>query len=434
MGFFDSLFRRKEESKAEVLPEKKEDAFSIEDAEKYLSDKFEEAFSPFRDDAERIYYEIQSAVKILEGSLDELGKSKFADRVDPELLQNVESHKSSFIHKMELMIKVLNSPMNPDFDSIIGYGNSISTAIFEANQRTLNDYRFVDRLFEKEGDKVINNFKSIDALSKRLRDFTNSRKDALLSIMNIQNMLRSMSEDKISLGQIDEDLKVLEDNKNELKFAHDIELKNLRKFDESEGWLNFTGLSEKRESMEREIYNIRLQINESISKIEGPMRRLKSLVEKGVIKFDDEKMLDNYIDSFFDAMMQEKNTKTIKSILKAIQDNISEDKIGLKEKSISEIKWILENEVFENLLDRYISLEESLKNIEGDLKKMDETERRSEIDSRIKEFERQIELKSQDIEKAKKQIEKIQKSVDDKRIELEKSLTTIAGKKLTLST
>jgi hypothetical protein len=437
LSFLERIFGKKKEVTSEDLSEKKEEmqVFTVEDAESYLSKNFDGRFEPFKEDANRVYQEMQPIVTNMQKSLNGLAESKYDGLVDSELLQNVVAHRRSFIHKMEIMLERLKKPMQLDFDSILEYDRSISSAISEANQKTVIDYRFLKELFEREADSSIGNFKIVSKMSDDLKNLIKSNTDSLLSIRNVQNGLKSVKEEMSVLYRMEENLKTLNIELSDLKSEHENEGENLKKYENGEEWVSFTELLERKKRKEEEISDLRSQIMQNISRTEKPLRKLKNLVDRGIVKVDDEKVLERYADSFFIAMVEEKNPETINSILKIVQKNISEGKIILKdkEKDLAEIEWILENNVFGNLLEKYLLLEDDLKGLEKNIDEQNALNIKNEMESRIGDLEKRMEMTSLEIEKVKKQIDKMKNSINERKTVLEESLTLLANKKIELN-
>jgi chromosome segregation ATPase len=427
MGFLEWIFGRRKE---ETVQEKKDyEELNMDSVGALLSKKFEEKFEPFKKDANKIYQELQSATDNIEKSLNELAEAKFTDQVDPELLQNVTAHRKSFIQKMEFMRKHLKIQMQPDFDSILNYSQSISQTISETNQNTVNDYRFVDRLFEKEGEQVINDFKVIGKLSDDLKNLIKSDKDNLLSIKNMQNDFESVKKEICILHEMEENLEILDEKISNLKSEHEKENEEIKKLESGKDWSDLNELLEKKKRIMDEISKLKSELIQNISKIERPLRKLKNMVDKGSVDIDNEKLLEKYVDSFLGKVIEDKNSEEINSILKTIQKNISEGKIETKD---DEVKNILENDVFGNILKKYSALENDQKELEERIDENIGLKRRNEMEDNIKDLEKQMEISNSEIEKIKKQIDKIKGSVDEKKILLEKSIGEVENKKIRL--
>lgn len=435
MGILEIIFGKKKGEHSENIPEKKEEFLSIEDVDNYLSKKSDEMFEPFKKDANNIYEEIQSAADNLQKTLNELGRSEFIEKVDSELLHNVLSHRTSFIRKMEIMIKQLRKPMQLDFDSILDYSKSISLSVSETNDNTVNDYRFVDRLFEKKGEKTIDDFKVISKLSANLGSLVKNSTGSILSIRNAQSELKLVKEETDALSNMKENLETLDTNMSKLKSEHEKEKDRLNEFENGRDWISFTELLKRKKNIEDYIFNLKSETMKNISRIEKPLRKLKNLVKRGTVKVDEEEVLKKYADSFFITMMEDRNNEKINSVLGIVLKNISEGKIDLKdkEKELEELRWILENDVFENILKKYATLEDDLKELEKNIKERNEPNIKNEIESRIRNLEKQVGIANLEIEKVKKRVEKVEKSVSERKISLEESLALLANKKIKLN-
>lgn len=422
----ERIFRKKEEAKEQV--------FSIEDAESFLSKIFDEKFQSLKEDVDKIYQEMQSVAANMRESLKILADATFSGPVDSELLQNVIAHRKSFIHKMKIMIEQIKRPMQSNFDSILEFNRSISSSISETDSRTVKDYIFLKELFEKEAKSSIEDFKR---LSKLLRDFENlinNNKEVILSIRNFQNGLQSIKEERNILNQAEEHLKNLDARLSNVSSNYENVKEDLEKFKSGEEWTHFNELLNKKKSIEEDISSLKSQILRDISRIERPLKKFKNLVDNKIVKIDNAKVLGKYVNSTLDALIEEKNPEAIKSILEMVQDKISDGKIELKdkEKSLDEIRWVIENNIFENFLDDYISLVSDLEKLDKNISEQKAPSMKTDMENRIKDLERQVETTKMEIDEFKKQIEKLKNSISEKKNALEKSLSLLINRKISI--
>lgn len=427
LSFLERIFGKKEEATEQV--------FSIEDAENFLSTNFDERFQTFKEDASKIYEEMQPLAVNMQKSLKDLVRADFKEQVDSELLQNVIGHRKSFTHKMEVMIEKIKKPMQLELDSILEFNKSISSAISEANMKTVKDYHSLKILFEKEAQKTIKNFKILSKMSNNFESLINSNKENLFSIRNAQSELQSIKEETRNLNQIEGHMKTLNAKLSNLKSKHDNLKEGLEKFKNGKDWLHFNKLLEKKKIMEEKVSSLKSQILQDTSQINKPLRKFKNLVDKGVVKIEDEKILKKYVDSTLDALIEGKNPETIRSILEMVQKNISEGKIKLKdkEKSMVEIKHILDNNLFENFLKKYLLLTGDLEKLGEDITAHKASSIKNKMENQIENIERDIEMASLEIEKVKKQTEKTKNSIKERKITLEKTLTLLAKREISIN-
>ena len=421
------IFGRKEEAR--------EQTFSIEDTEGFLSKSFDERFQVLEKDASKMYKDIQSVVDDMKQSLNDLANAEFKGPVDSELLQNVVGHRRSFIQKMDAMISQVKRPMQSDFDSIMEFISYSSSAVSEADKKTVNDYQFLNELFSKEAGNTIGKFKALRAVSGKLENFVNKNKESLLSIKNAQNELQLIKDWMKKMAETKGHLKTLESRLSSLNSEREGEKGKLEKFLGSEEWLRFNELLEKKKKVEEDVANIKSQMLQGISKIEKPMRKFKNLVDRGILKFENEKALEKYSSSVFDALVEEKNPETLYSLLKVVQKNISEGKVEMKdrEKSMAEIKWLVENNALENPLEKYLLLASELEKMKRSVGEQKMPDVRRDIERRIEDMEMQVERASLEMEKLKKQMERMRDSVNEKKITLESMLTSLANKKISIN-
>jgi len=432
LSFLERVFRKKEETAEQVLSKH---VFSIEAVENFLSTNFDERFQAFREDASKIYEEMQPVAVNMQKSLKDLVRVKFKERVDSQLLQNVIGHRKSFAHKMEVMIEKIKKPMQSNLDSILEFNKAISSAISEADKKTVKDYHFLNILFRKEVKKTFENFKILSEKSNSFESLINSNKENLFSIRKAQSELQSIKEETKNLNQIKGHLKTLNAKLSDLKSKHDNLKEDLEKLKNSKDWLHFNELLEKKKIIEEKVSSLKSQILQDTFQINKPLRKFKNLVDKGAVKIEDKKILEKYLDSIPDALIEEKNPERIRSILKMVQKNISEGKIKLKdkEKTMIEIKHILDSNLFENFLKKYLLLTEGLEKLREDITAHTASNIKNKMENQIEDMERYIETTSLEIEKVKKQTEKRKNSIKERKIILEKTLALLTKREISIN-
>jgi hypothetical protein len=423
----ERVFGKKEEATKQV--------FSIENAENFLSTNFNERFQIFKEDASKIYEEMQPVVINMQKSLKDLVMVDFKEKVDSVLFQNVIAHRKSFVQKMEIMIEKIKKPMQSDLDSILEFSNSISSAISETDINTVKDYQFLNILFEKEAQKTFENFKILSKISNNFENIINSNKENMFSIRNAQSELQSIKEETKNLNQIEGRLKSLNIKFFNLKFKDDNLKEDLEKFKNGKDWLHFNELLEKKKIMEEKLYSLKSQILQDISWINKPLKKFENLVDREIVKIEDEKILKKYVGSTLDMLIEEKNPETIRSILEMVQKNISEGKIMLKdkEKIMVEIKRILDNNLFENFLKEYLLLTEELEKLGEDINAHEASSIKNKMENQIEDVERDIETTKLEMEKVKKQTEKMKNSIKERKITMGKTLTLLAKREISIN-
>lgn len=425
MGIIEKLFGKKQEKKETV------ETLSIEDASSLLSKKFAEEFQSRKESFDMVYGEMQSVASEIRRDLIELEKANFTDKVDFQLLQNTIAHKKSFINKMRIMLVQVNKPAGSDFDSILDFHRATSSAIFEADEKTVNDYYFLKELFEKEAENTIREFKALSKLSKNLDGLIESGKERLIPIRDAQQEISSIKEELINFGQKEGQLSSLQTNLMELKENHDKAEKDLNSIVTGKEWIEFNKMLDEKKNIESEIESLKLEIFQKFSSINRPLKKFNNLVQRDIEKIGNGKLLALYIDSQYDAILADKNCEFINSILKKIQASISDNKIDIrdKEKVLSEIKWMLENNFLADISNRIHFATEKLENLKSAIENQKVLDSKNKVENELKGINEKIKMMGVEVQRVGSQIEKINQSIQDKKDNLEK-LLALADRKI----
>ena len=431
MSFLEKLFGKKEE-RVEEVPIKQ--SFNIEDAENFLSENFDENFQTFKRDANKIYKEMQPIVVNIQKNLKDLGKAEYKEKVDSQLLQNVIGHRKSFIQKMEVMLDKVKKPMETDLDSILDFNKSVVSAISDVNMKTVKDYHFLKVLFGREVQRTLENFKTLNKASDTLEKLVKENKENLFSIKNAQNELKSIKDEKKDLNQIEENLKNLDTKFSDFKSKHDTLTNDLKDINKSKDWDDLNQLSTRKEVTKKKISDLKSHMLQDTSRINKPLRKFKNLVDREVIKIKEENILEKSVDSILNTLIEE-YPKSMRSILVMVQKNISNGKIKVKdeEKTIIEIKHILENNLFENFVKKYMLLKKELEELETKITIHKSLSVKKKLENQLEGVKEQIETVNIEIEKLKKKREKTKESIKDRKIVLERTLSALTNQKITIA-
>lgn len=163
------------------------------------------------------------------------------------------------------------------------------------------------------------------------------------------------------------------------------------------------------------------------------MKKFQHLVKVGKEEINDKKVLNSYLDSPVDALIEK--SSFVNSTLERVKRSISSDAIYLKDKSkiLSEIDWMINHNIFVELAMKHNSMMEEMEGLEDAMSKQSANKLRSEIESRIEHLDRDAQTITEELERNKKQTEKIEISVKERKTSLERSLTVLRGSKTTIT-
>jgi chromosome segregation ATPase len=431
MRFLEKLFGKKEEKE---VAEPTEETFDIETATTFLKKKYDENFQLLNDEVKTTYEEIQVVLENFKQSLSSLEKANFNESLDSVSLQMAISQRKSFINKMKIMISQLNKPLDSTLDSIIEYQCSSLLAVKEADEHAFKEFIMFEQVLN-ESKTVFKNFKSVFNATKKFNDMVSEKKELLNPINDTEDDLNSLKKNieymQNEKKEIDEHNKRLMDLKKKLES----EKENLKKLEESDEWNRFNKLIERKKELDSYISEVRAKISQNFSKIEKPLKKFQHLMKVGKEEVDDNKMLYRYLNSQVDTLIETENFSFINSTLQKVKHSISSDAINLKDKNktLSEIDWMINNNIFEDLVAKHNSMIGEMKKLEKDITEHSVNKLKSEIEIKIEQLNREIQEITTEIERNKRQIEKLEVSVQERKASLEGNLIKLIGNKTAIT-
>jgi len=430
MSFLEKFFSKKEKK----IEKPNEEVLNIEKTSEFLKKKYNENFQILNFEVKKFYEEIQVTLGNFKESLSNLEKANFNESLDSVSLQMANSQRKSFINKMKIMISQLNKPIDSSLDSIIEYQSSSLLSIKEADERAVKEFIMFEQLLN-ESKTVFKIFKSIFKTTENLTNLVSEKKDFLKIIGDAENELECL---KKNIEYIKNEKKEIDDHNKklaELNKKRESEEENMKKLERSDEWKEFNRLIEREEELDSNLAEVRNNISQNFSKIEKPLRKFQYLVKVDKEEIDDKKMLNRYLDSPIDTLIETENFSFIKSTLERVKHSISSDSIDVKDKNkaLSEIDGMIAHDIFEELVKKHNSMKEGMKKLEKDIEQHDVKKLKSEIEDRIEQLNRESQTIITETDRNKKQIEKLEVNVQEEKTNLERILTDLIKSKVTIN-
>ena len=429
MGFLEKIFGKKENAESNGK------TFDICKVDNFLKNKYDENFQPFKEQVKTVYEELQTALKNFKDSLSNLEKANPTETIDTASLNMALSQRKSFINKMKIMINRLNKQLDFNLDSIVDYQNSSLHSVTETNDSTVKEFSLFEQVFEEQSKVAYENFKAVYNATKKFNNLVSEKRNSIDTVINVQNELTSLKKSidgvQENKMEIDNYNKKLSNLQEKIKSEED----KLKKLESSDEWTKYNHLIQKKKELEDRINEIKDDISQNFSKIEKPLKKFQHLVQRGIEKIDDGKTLNKYLESPIDALIETKDFTFVNSILEKVKQSINSDKIDLKDKdkTLSEISWLIDHEIFEELIEEYNSLKVEVKKLENDMAQQDILKFKNNIEKNIEQLNREFQTTMEEIEQIKKQIEKQNISIQENKNNLEKKLSSLSDTKIIIT-
>jgi len=424
LSWLNKIFGKKQEENIE------ETKMSLKDVEDFIVNKLKKESEPLEESTKRQarkeYENLQQIASRMQNQLNLLKQAPYSGRNDAIIIRKAVGSRKSFVNKMEILIRQIQSPIEDDITSILDFHNETAGLINITNAKTVREYAFLKELFKDEGKKILETFHQIIEIDKKLGNIIKKFKKSnieLLEAKEIATEALKLTEELEHKNKIDELSNILKKTENKNKKIEN----ELKKLLDSNEWKNFLEMKKTREQMIINLQNKRSDFIELIAKVEKPLKKYRWSIKN--------KILDDYIQQSFESILSEDSKGEIFiSIIKKIKIDVSEGKMNLKNKDkfLTIIEKMIEDNSIEKMLVEYSKLSEDLKNQEKRLILEKIPKRKSDLESEINRLKVEIEEIENEEKRVQNQIKTIQADTKQKIKELEDLLNKITNKKILL--
>lgn len=145
---------------------------SLKDAEDFILNKLKKEYDPLEEStkkqAKKEYENLQQIASKMQNQLDLLKQAPYSGRNDAIVIRKAVGSRKSFVNKMEILIRQIQTPIGNDLASILDFHNETAGLINITNAKTVREYAFLKELFKDEGKKILESFHQILETDKKL--------------------------------------------------------------------------------------------------------------------------------------------------------------------------------------------------------------------------------------------------------------------------
>ena len=419
MSFLDRIFGDKKE-----IP--KESKISLKEAEVFLENKINKDFENFKEPIKREYENLKSLANIMQNQLKILEQATYPEKTYPFIISKSVGSRKSFISKMNFLVKKIQNPIGEDMNSILNFYDEADKLINATNVETMKEYAFLKILFEKEGKEILQSFRQIFEINKKLGDIVKDIKESNSKMIkakeNISEIIKLKEElKKDEADKLDRTLKSKEDEVKKVE-------NELERLNDSNDWKKLLEMQKIKEELKANMQNKKSEFTKCMTDLETPLKKYKWSVENN-------KILDDYIQKSFDSILYE-DTKgeILTSTLRDIKIKIIEGKMKLKDsdKFMIIIENVKENNVVGHIIEEYLRLSEELKKQEEKIALQEILKRKISLESEFIRLKKELEEAKNEKKRAEGKTKIMQENKEQKVKELEELLNNVYGKRILL--
>ncbi|MCS4542208.1 MAG: hypothetical protein HY929_07855 [Euryarchaeota archaeon] len=402
MNFFRKLFGKKEKQEQKLI---------IEIPENKLKQWLNEELKGLdENEIKKQYNEILQTTEEIKSSISDLEAAVFEENVDKRLFEASTRARSLLIRKLGSSLEKVNQPSSFNFNALVEFHNSLLREMVSiVNAWNAHSY-LINPLFRKEMHELNNRIKKLGQLIDELGGFIEKNRDYGEKF----NELNSIAEDfnNISKKIISTRLEIegSYSKVKELQTDIDAKQKEMLSLSDSEATRKAQALQSEVEQLRNEKQRLESEILQELSSIGKPLKKYNKMADSEEISVPKESklFLKDYAKDPLLALSDEKNLPVLKAVLKHTEELIKENRIDLKDKkrdrALSQIKNIIDNDVLASRINAYRGLSER---IEAKLK----IDNSFEIFKKMKEFEFKINSLEQELLKDRERLKELEDDI-----------------------
>jgi len=422
LSWLDRIFGKKEEKPEETK-------MSLKDVESFLAGKLEKDLEPLKEtvkkEAKKEYAGLQLVASDMQDHLKILEKAPYSERNDPMFIRKVVGSRKSFVNKMKVLIRQTQKPIGEDMTSILGFHNETAKLINTINARTVGEYAFLKELFEKEAEKVIQGFRQIVEIDKKLGKTVKEFRESNAELLKAQELAAEVLKltEELERKEADELEKALKEKEDRNKEIED----ELKKLPDSDEWKEFLEMQKVGEELRTTLENKKSDFVRAVANVEKPLKKYNWTAKN--------KILDDYVQHSFESILSEDpKGEVLMSVLKDMKTKITEGEMELKEseKLLAVIERMIEDDTMGKVLGEYSELSKELKMQEEKIASHEILKRKSGLEAEMVKLKREMGEIKVERKRAGERKKRMQTEKNQKLKELEKLLNTVTGKRVLL--
>lgn len=420
MSWLDRIFGKREEERFE------ETKMSLKEVEDFLAKKIKKDFEPLKESAKKEYANLQLVADTMQDQLKTLIQAPYSERTYPILIIKSVGSRKSFVYKMRNLVKQIQKPIGEDMTSILNFHNETAKLINVTNAKTVKEYAFLKELFEKEAEKVLQSFRQIIEIDKRLGNIVKEFTESNAQLLKAQELAAEVL-------RLTEELKEKNETNGLEKILKETGSKNkkiegeLKKLLDSNEWKTFLGMQRIREDMKTSLQNKKSDFIQSVTKVEKALKKYRWSIEN--------KVLDDYAQHSFESILSEDpKGEVFMSAIKDMKIKIIEGKMGLKDsgKYLAVIERMIEDNTIGKILEEHLKLSEQLRDQKEKIVLEEAPKRKGDLEAEMSRLKREMEEIKAEKKRVEERRKRIQADKEQKLKELQNLLNDVAGKRILL--
>jgi len=391
-------------------------SLSISEVEHWLLSKTNRFLSPLRKRAKNIVNDVAEYIKWIRKEIDSINEN--VKKMSKEgKFDKACKVALTFSEKLSELLDNFKLPDECDYKSLLNLRKTLDNflrKVMELGSRYVP--RMSTRTFKAPVLKIDYYIRNLYKIRKKLDEFLKAK------YFHVKYVEEALDDVRKLLGEenkIKELQKEIEERENQLKKLLKVREELKKKVDEKREFLRTEYLTE-------QAYKVKNEIRNLLAPIDKALRKFLNLVDRGEIKLtrEQEELLYR-TDQLKNPAVSLEDAKVLKKLLESIKKLILSGKISLDKKktrkTLNSIQLVLEEGLLDRLIENYMHLQETKRELEEKHRKDIENMKRLEeelmnVEKRINDLKEEVDFKEKEINDLRTEISTLKNDLE-KRIE-----------------
>ncbi|MCK5040363.1 MAG: hypothetical protein KAR87_05330 [Candidatus Aenigmarchaeota archaeon] len=438
MNFLEKLFGKREKTKRTKETEEKPLCVTIkfEQANAFLKETAAPFLESINDMTDSAIKNIKDHFKDLDENLDALEKAVPEEHAEDRPRKLMLGNRAAFIRKVKTFENNIAFPSTKVVPKIREFYKSLIMDMNVLLKDTHKNIYFSNMLFPDEMEKTIGSLREMGHIADQSIKELDSNKEKIEMIEQAENNIKKVHDLTTKKKTIFQSQKKSKENIKELQRKKEELIKELDYLNTSEERKTLGKEEEKLKSLEEEIDNIRNTIINMFSPLSKTMKKYER--DSAGLSKEERNTLCLYIDSPVEALIGDKDMKTLDKIILNAENMIKEGGITLKDKKQEEkilhhMSRLKNHEELKDILVGYERTKRQAEETSNSIKDMNISERISSTEHELAALNENIVTEKENMAGLGKSIPEVDNEILLKVKELENELSGISGKDVTMS-
>ena len=395
-------------------------SLSISEVERWLLSETNRLLSPLRKKAKNFVNDVAEYIKWIRKEIDSINEN--VKKMSKEgRFDKACKVALTFSEKLSELLENFKLPDEQNYKSLLNLKKTLDNflrKIMELGSRYIP--RMSTRTFKAPVLKIDYYIRNLYKIRKKLDEFLEEKYFHVKYVEEIVEDVRKLMEEENKIKELQNEI---EERENELKMLLKVREELKKKFDEKKEFLGTEDLKE-------QAYKVKNEIRNLLAPIDKALRKFLNLVDRGKIKLtrEQEELLYR-TNQLKNPAISLKDAKVLKKLLESIKKLILSGKISLDKKktrkTLNSIQLVLEKGLLDRLIENYMHLQETKKELEEKHRK--DIENMKRLEGELRDVVKRINDLKEEVNIKEKEVSNLRAEISTSKNDLEKRIEKIVN-------